>query len=408
MKKPTIAIIGAGPSGLFAAEILSRKGFNVHVYEKKPSVARKFLMAGRGGLNITHSEDFEKFVTRYNDCASVIKPILEKFTPNDMRDWCHDLGQETFIGSSGRVFPTAMKASPLLRAWLARLEKHGVHIHTRHTWTGWDDHEHTTFQKDDGDVFKIKPDAVLLSLGGASWPSLGSDGTWAKILSEKNISIIPFSPSNCGFHIEWSSHIRNKFSGAPLKGIKLSSNNQSALGEIVITQNGIEGGAVYALSSVIRKTIEKSGMAKITIDLRPKMSEDNIALKLSKPRGKLTFSTWLQKTLHLSPLSIALLYEVDADLHKRDKFIIAATIKSIPFSTTSPFSLERAISSAGGLPFCELDGHLMITKLPGVFACGEMLDWEAPTGGYLLQASFATGKAAANGILHWINPSKMA
>ncbi len=404
----TVAIVGAGPSGLFAAEHLARTGVNVHVFEQKPTPARKFLMAGRGGLNITHSEDFDLFQARYGAAESFLSPALNRFSPDGMRAWCHGLEQETFIGSSGRVFPTAMKASPLLRAWLSRLESLGVHFHYRHTWRGWDAQNNLVFDTETGNI-AFKSDATLLALGGASWPSLGSDGAWAKILKKYNVDIASFEPANCGFHVTWSPHMIQKFAGKPLKSIALSHNTKTVKGEIIITEKGVEGGAIYALSSSIRNDINENGKTAFSIDLKPSLSIKTIEEKLTlKPKGKQSFSTWLQKSIHLSPLSIALLYEIAPDISKQPIQTLAALIKALPIHTSAPFSLDRAISSAGGLPLKEIDESYMISKLPGVFVAGEMLDWEAPTGGYLLQACFATGKAAATGILNWRKAKNMA
>lgn len=405
--KPVIAIIGAGPAGLFAAQILAENGCHVEIYEQKPTPARKFLMAGRGGLNITHSEDFEKFAKRYGSAEPFIKTALDNFTPNDMRAWCKDMGEDTFIGTSGRVFPKSMKASPLLRQWMYALEKQGVKLHSRHRWTGWDDAGKLTFIV--GSMQKAAScDALLLSMGGASWPSLGSDGTWVHILKEKDIDVVPFRPSNCGFKVEWSDYIRQKFAGKPLKGISLSLEGHKALGEIMITEHGIEGGAVYALSRYIREDIERKQTSFLQIDLRPNMSVEEIISKLSLPRARHSFSTWLQKCLKLSPLDIALLREAKADIHTCPPRQIAIFVKALPLVAIAPFSLERSISSAGGISLAALDENHMIKRLPGVFAAGEMLDWEAPTGGYLLQGCFATGKAAATGILRWLQTQKLA
>lgn len=384
----TIAIIGAGPAGLFAAEILSAAGCAVTIFDRKPSAARKFLMAGRGGLNITHSEDLDIFLTRYGAAQEFMTPLIRAFTPTDMRTWCAGLGQETFVGTSGRVFPTAMKSSPLLRAWLGRLATQGVRIEYNRTWTGWDHHGALTF--DDGKT--IHPDATLLALGGASWPGLGSDGTWAHILRAKNIPMTPFAPSNGGFAVNWSDYMREKHAGTPLKNIRLRHGDNNVHGEIMITQSGIEGGAVYALSASIRNAIARDGATSVFIDLHPHLSDGDIAKKLAAPRGRQSTSTFLRKTLNLSPLGIALLHESGAD-------ITAATIKSCPLTLIAPMGIDRAISSAGGIALSAINDAMLIQSLPGVFAAGEMLDWEAPTGGYLLQGCFATAHAAAHGIL---------
>lgn len=370
------AIIGAGPAGLFAAEILSAAGCAVTVYDRKPSAARKFLMAGRGGLNLTHSEDIDTFVTRYGAAQRFMEPLIRAFTPADLRAWCEGLGQETFIGSSGRVFPKTMKASPLLRAWLARLAEQGVKFQFGMTWTG----------------NAMAADATLLALGGASWPGLGSDGSWQNVLKDKHVPVVPFAPSNGGFAVAWSDYMKQKFAGTPLKNIRLTHDGHGANGEIMITAAGIEGGAVYALSSRIRDAIARDGNTVVTIDLHPHLSDGDIARKLSAPRGRQSVSTYLRKALNLPPAAIALLHESGADIN-------AAAIKSCPLTLIAPFGIDRAISSAGGIALSALDDNMMIKNLPGVFAAGEMLDWEAPTGGYLLQGCFATARAAALGIL---------
>ncbi len=398
--KRSVAIIGGGPAGLMAAEILAGNGYAVTLYERKPSLGRKFLMAGRGGLNLTHSEEFESFMRRYGLAEKFLRPVIEKFSPGDLRAWCEELGQETFVGSSGRVFPKAMKASPLLRAWIERLTNLGVQFKLRHTWTG---------QNENGNIFEtenkteiIKVDATLLALGGASWPGLGSDGSWVEILKKYNIPVVPLQPANCGFGVQWSDIFRDKFSGQPLKSVTIRTGGKSVQGEAVIVRNGIEGGVIYALSSVIREEISENCSAVIHIDLRPALSHENLMQKLSVPRGRNSFSTWLHKTLNLPPVAISLLREVDRDVQNRDEAQLAALIKDIPLKLDAPFAIDRAISSAGGIKPDAIDQNSMLKNLPGTFAAGEMLDWEAPTGGYLLQASFATGAAAAHGIMQYL------
>ncbi len=405
----TVAIIGAGPSGLFAAEHLVKAGCAVHVFEQKPTPARKFLMAGRGGLNITHSEPYEQFVERYGNAKPFLKRTLNDFTPADMRAWCDGLGQETFVGTSGRVFPKVMKASPLLRAWLSRLEKDGVQFHYRHTWCGWKDENELVFETQNKAEFTFKANATLLAMGGASWPSLGSDAAWVDWLSQRGTNITPFMPANCGFHVSWSDHIIHKFAGQPLKSIALTHADRTVPGELIISEKGVEGGAIYALSARIRDAIAQGGHTTISIDLKPSWTKDIIANKLNKkPKGKMSFSTWIQKVLGLSPLSIALLQEADRGISKSTHHDVAMAIKGVPLTLNAPFSIERAISSAGGIKLGAVDTNYMLSNIPGVFAAGEMLDWEAPTGGYLLQACFATGKAAANGILNWRNQTNMS
>lgn len=378
-----IAVIGAGPAGLFAAEKLSAAGCAVTVYDRKPSPARKFLMAGRGGLNLTHSEDIDIFLTRYGAAQDFMAPLIRAFSPADLRGWCEELGQETFVGTSGRVFPRAMKASPLLRAWLNRLAGQGVQFKFGVTWTGWNNDGALTF--DNGDVATAH--ATLLALGGASWPGLGSDGTWAGILSNRNVPLVPFAPTNSGFHVAWSDYLKTRFAGTPIKNIRLTHNDHSVHGEAMITEQGIEGGAVYALSSRLR-----GGGAVITIDLHPHLDESAIARKLSAPQGRQSLSTYLRKTLNLPPVAVAL-------LHESGKEITPALIKACPLTLCGPFPIDRAISTAGGIALDAINDNMMIKNLPGIFVAGEMLDWEAPTGGYLLQGCFATGHAAAKGIL---------
>lgn len=368
----SISIIGAGPAGLMAAETFGKRGFKVTVYDHKPSPARKFLMAGRGGLNITHSEPFEKFITRYGEAEKFLRKPLENFTPENLRDWCHRLGEETFIGTSGRVFPKSFKASPLLRAWLKRLDDLGVTFQYNFEWMGQD----------------MGPDMTILALGGASWPRLGSDGHWTAILEKKNIKINPFRPANCGFICHWSDIFKHKFAGHPLKSISLTHDNQTIHGEVMVTQNGVEGGGIYALSKSIRTSIEKNKSTHITLDLKPSIPEFQIEKLLNTPRGRDSFSNYLRKVLGLSPAMIGLLQE-DRNVTNLSRSELAKRIKSYPLHLTATANIDRAISSAGGIAFDELTENFELKKMPNTYAIGEMLDWEAPTGGYLLQASFS-------------------
>lgn len=381
-----------------AAEILARAGLGVTVYDRMPSVGRKFLMAGRGGLNLTHSEEFERFVTRYAEAQAVLAPLIADFRPEDLRAWCEGLGQETFVGSSGRVFPKAFKASPLLRSWLARLESLGVRLALRHTWQGWDADGALVFTDATGETVRTRPDATILALGGASWPKLGSDGSWTGILAAKGIAIAPLRPANMGFTLPWSEVMRSRFEGEPLKRIALTFEGVTVKGEAIVTADGIEGGAVYALSGRLRNAIERQGSATLHLDLRPDLTLEALTKRLSAPRKGQSASTFLRKAAGLSPLGIALLRESAPQLPVEAE-ALARLIKAAPLTLTGTKPLERAISTAGGIPFDELDENLMLRRLPGVFAAGEMLDWEAPTGGYLLQATFATGIAAAKGVL---------
>ncbi|WP_262031411.1 NAD(P)/FAD-dependent oxidoreductase [Microvirga sp. Mcv34] len=395
---PEVAIVGGGPAGLIAAEVLGRAGLKVTVYDRMPSVGRKLLMAGRGGLNLTHSEEFERFLARYAEAQPRLRPLIEAFRPEDLRAWCEGLGQETFVGSSGRVFPKAFKASPLLRAWLARLENLGIRFALRHRWHGWDEDGHLVFTGPAGQPVRSKPDATILALGGASWPRLGSDGTWVEFLSGRGIAVSPLRPANMGFTLPWSEVMRSRFEGEPLKRIALTFEGRTVKGEAIVTADGIEGGAVYALSAVLRDAIERSGRAILHLDLRPDLSEDALVKRLGAPRKGQSASTFLRKSAGLSPVGIALLREASPSLPSEPD-ALARLIKAVPLTLTGTKSLDRAISSAGGVPFAELDDHLMLKRMPGVFVAGEMLDWEAPTGGYLLQATFATGLAAARGVL---------
>jgi len=387
-----------------AADVIAGAGHAVTVYERMPSVGRKFLMAGRGGLNLTHSEPLEKFVTRYGTAADILRPALEAFPPATLRAWCEALGQETFIGSSGRVFPKAMKASPLLRNWLARLRENGVTFALRHRWVGWKNNK-LLFDTPGGRI-ETESKAVVLALGGASWPKLGSAGDWVDTLQQTGIGIAPLRAANCGFCIEWSEVFRNRFEGAPLKRIALSSGETSVRGEAVITRDGIEGVAVYALSTGLRKAIDKSGKTMISIDLLPDVPVGDLAARLAAPRAKQSLSTFLRKAVNLSPVAIGLLHETAvvpaSAMAAKD---LAKLIKAIPLSLTGTAPMARAISTAGGISFGEIDRHFMLRNRPGVFVAGEMLDWEAPTGGYLLQASFATGAAAGRGVMSWLAPS---
>jgi hypothetical protein len=391
-------VIGGGPAGLMAAEVLGRSGIAVTVYDRMPSLGRKLLMAGRGGLNLTHGEDFERFVTRYAEAAPALRPMIRAFRPEDLRAWCEGLGQETFVGSSGRVFPKAFKASPLLRAWLTRLEGLGVRFALRHRWQGWDEGGRLVFTDASGETVTAEPGATILALGGASWPRLGSDGSWTGLLSRRGVAVAPLRPANMGFTLPWSEVIRSRFEGEPLKRVALSFGGASVRGEAIVTADGIEGGAVYALSARLRDAIDRDGSARLTIDLRPDLSPEALAKRLGAPRRGQSASTFLRKAAALSPLGIAILRESSPALPVEPE-ALARLVKAAPLTLTGTKSLDRAISTAGGVPFSEVDDHLMLRRLPGVFVAGEMLDWEAPTGGYLLQAAFATGVAAAKGAL---------
>lgn len=376
-QQKSVSVIGGGPAGLFAAEILSRAGIKVTLHDRMATAGRKFLMAGRGGLNLTHSEPLELFLGRYGSAEAFLAPIIRNFPPAALRDWAAGLGQSTFVGSSGRVFPQALKASPLLRAWLKRLADQGVEFRLGSEWRGEN----------------LPTDATLLALGGASYPRLGSDGSWTRILTKKGIALSPLRPANCGFKVAWSDLFKERFQGQPLKNVALSFAGRTARGDAMITEYGIEGGPVYALSAALREAIAAEGQAVLRLDLCPDRSPEDLARALARPRGALSQSNYLRKALRLSPIASNLLRETGRT---------AEELKSLPLTLTATQSRERAISSAGGIKLDELDENFMLKRIPGLFAAGEMLDWEAPTGGYLLQAVFASGAAAAQGILAWL------
>lgn len=371
-----------------------------------PSAGRKFLMAGRGGLNLTHSEALPQFLARYGSAAPRLEPAIEAFPPQVLRDWSAALGEPTFVGSSGRVFPQSFKASPLLRAWLRRLGSMDVQLALRHRWTGWDERGRLLFETPEGQR-TVEARATVLALGGASWPRLGSDGSWVEILAARGLAMSPVRPANCGFSVTWSDVFRDRFEGQPLKGVALSFADRSVRAEAIITRSGIEGGAIYALSADLREAIRRDGKAILLIALRPDLDRDGLVTRLSMPKGKQSFSNFLRKVLNLSPVAIGLLQEAarasGASLSATD---LAQWINTVPILLNGVAPIARAISSAGGIALDELDTEYMIRRLPGVFAAGEMLDWEAPTGGYLLQASFATGAAAGRGALKWLRSGR--
>ncbi|NVD42159.1 TIGR03862 family flavoprotein [Ensifer sp. HO-A22] len=400
MKRSEIAIIGGGPSGLMAAEILSLQNHSVTVYDSMPTVARKFLLAGKSGLNITHSEDFERFSGRFGISSVPLRTALDAFTPQDVRAWAEDLGTETFVGSSGRVFPKAMKASPLLRAWIKRLEAQGVRILTRHRWTGFGG-QALTFETPDGPKI-VHTDATLLALGGASYPRLGSDAGWLSALTGKGIDIADFRPANCGFDVGWSDQFRERFAGEALKSVTATSKAGTIPGEFVISRHGIEGSLIYAHAAELRDQLQVEGAAALTIDLAPGRSHDRLAKDLARQYGKASFSTRLRKGAGIEGVKSALLREIAPAASHADPKALADLIKALPIIVLRPRPIAEAISSAGGVRWSAVDEGYMLKALPGVFVAGEMIDWEAPTGGYLLTACFATGRAAARGIDGWL------
>ncbi|RJX33310.1 MAG: TIGR03862 family flavoprotein [Oxalobacter sp.] len=407
LKTLHVTIIGGGPAGLMAGEVLSNAGIQVDLFDAMPTVGRKFLMAGKGGMNITHAEPFNQFLSRYGERQPELAPILTAFGPDHLRAWCDELGIETFIGSSNRVFPKDMKAAPLLRSWLPRLRERGVRFHMRHRWTGWDTNGALRFITADGER-TVSADATLLALGGGSWPQLGSDGTWIAQLAEKNIPVAPLKPANCGFDIAWSEHLRTRFAGQPLKTIAISFTDLQGVkhhrhGECVITEHGIEGGLIYALSALLRDTIAAQGSATILIDLLPSHDLQRVIAEASHPRGSRSMSSHLQSRLNLRGAKAALLHECASKEALTDPAQLAHAIKALPLRLIATRPLVEAISSAGGVMFEALDDNLMVRTHPGLFCAGEMLDWEAPTGGYLITACLATGRAAGLGIHKWLH-----
>ncbi|QWW67379.1 TIGR03862 family flavoprotein [Rhizobium sp. WYJ-E13] len=400
MEQKTIAIIGGGPAGLSAAEVLSESGYAIAVYDAMPTFARKFLLAGKSGLNITHSEDYDRFATRFGDANVSLRSTLDAFTPADIRTWATELGTETFVGSSGRVFPNVMKASPLLRAWLGRLEDRGVSFFTRHRWVGFAEGGHS-FETPNGRK-TISCDATLLALGGASYPRLGSDAAWVPLLAGRGIAIASFQPANCGFDVAWSEFFRERFAGEPLKSVTATSSAGTFSGEFVITKHGIEGSLVYAHAAALRDRLLE-GKASLTLDLVPGRTLERLCRDLARQDTKSSFSNRLRKGAGIDGVKAALLRELTPEADRNDPQKLAAAIKALPVPLLRPRPIAEAISSAGGIAWSQIDEAYMLKQLPGVFAAGEMLDWEAPTGGYLLTACFATGRAAARGIGHWLS-----
>lgn len=427
----SVAVIGGGPAGLMAAEMLSQSGVRVDVYDAMPSVGRKFLMAGKGGMNITHSEALESFLARYGSRREQITTLLDAFSPEALRGWIHGLGIKTFVGSSGRVFPADMKAAPLLRAWLHRLREQGVSFHMRHRWTGWSNEGELCFDTPEGErVVKVASqhplpqagegvkveiikhvDAVVLALGGGSWPQLGSNGAWVPLLIERGVSVAQLRPANCGVDVGWSEHFRKRFAGHPLKSVVISftdtaGNVHRKQGDCMVTSTGIEGGVIYALSSFLRDEIAATGSATIFIDLTPGKNIARIEAEVAHPRGSRSISSHLQSRVGLKGVQTGLLRECVSPEDFVDPVKLSQSIKALTLKLISPRPLAEAISSAGGVTFEALDSHLMLNAMPGVFCAGEMLDWEAPTGGYLLTACFASGRVAGAGAVDWLQHKK--
>ncbi|WP_374324558.1 TIGR03862 family flavoprotein [Aquipseudomonas alcaligenes] len=400
---PLVAIIGGGPAGLMAAEVLASAGVRVELFDAMPSVGRKFLLAGVGGMNITHSEAKAPFLARYREREGEIAALLADFDAEALRAWIHDLGIDTFVGTSGRVFPTDMKAAPLLRAWLKRLRESGVAIHTRSRWLGWDKSGALRIATPEGDRL-VTADACVLALGGGSWARLGSDGAWVPLLEQRGVEVSPLRPANSGFEVAgWSEHLRGKFAGAPLKNVTLALDGEAPRrGEFVLTEHGIEGSLVYALSAAIRQCLEQHGSAQVYLDLQPERSLEKVTALLSKPRGSASMAKHLHRQLGLDGAKAALLRELTTPADFADMSHLARAIKALPIELLRTRPLDEAISSAGGVTFEALDHNLMLRALPGTFCAGEMLDWEAPTGGYLLTACFASGRAAGLGALAWL------
>lgn len=397
MGKRVVAIFGGGPAGLMAAERLGELGHSVTLYEQMPTVGRKLLLAGKSGLNLTHSEPFENFVSRYGKSAPHLRNSLREFSATELRAWADQLGAETFVGSSGRVFPKVMKASPLLRAWKARLESLGVKILTRHRWAGFDE-DMPLVETAEG-VTAIQCDAALFAFGGASWPRLGSDAHWVDAFRQKGIEIAPFRSSNCGFDVAWSEHFSGRFVGEPVKSVALTSELGTSQGEFVITKTGIEGGLIYAHSACLRDQLDQHGKAELVLDLAPGRTKSQLITAFAKQDQKLSFSNFLRKGAGLTGIKAALIAEF---YRGKDVERLASLIKELRIPLLRPRPIEEAISSAGGICWSQINGNYMLCQLPGMFVAGEMIDWEAPTGGYLLTACFATGRAAAEGIHQWL------
>mgnify|MGYP003643353965 FL=1 len=396
-----VAIIGGGPAGLMAADAMIARGHRPHLFDAMPSLGRKFLMAGKSGLNLTHSEDYSAFVTRFGAGSADLRAALDAMKPADIAAWADGLGVKTFTGSSGRIFPTDFKAAPLLRAWIKRLRDNGLTIHVRHRWTGWDTDSALTFETREG-VATFKADATVLALGGASWPQLGSDASWVAPLEARGATVTPFAAANCGFDVNWTPFVSERFAGAPVKPVTLSFDGESHRGEFVVTGDGVEGSGVYALASRLREAIARDGEATLMLDLAPDRSAERLTGNLSRPRDKASFANFLRKVTGIDGVKAALLRECLPKEMFDDMGALADGIKAVPLTLTRARPIEEAISSAGGVAFAGLDENYMLRDMKGIFCAGEMLDWDAPTGGYLLSACFATGRAAGTGAADWL------
>ncbi len=399
----SVAIIGGGPAGLMAAETLTRRGISVDLFDAMPSLGRKFLMAGKSGLNLTHAEPVDEFLSRFGAAAPYLANAIEHFPPNAVRDWAANLGTKTFVGTSGHVFPKSMKAAPLLRAWIRELKTRGMSVYVRHKWLGWDEDEALVFETPLGKK-SVKADATILALGGASWPQLGSDASWVPELRDAGVDVHPFEPANCGFNCVWSDHFKDRFAGEPVKAVALTADDVRLTGECVVTEYGIEGSGIYQHARALRETIKEKGEALLRLDLMPDVSLDKVVTRLSKPRGSRSLSTHLKKTVFLSGVKANLLRECAPD-RLNDTETLAEAIKSLPLTLTSARPIAEAISSAGGIAFEALDDSFMLTSKPGVFCTGEMLNWEAPTGGYLLNACMALGRSCGVAVADYVKPS---
>ncbi len=407
-----VAIIGGGPAGLMAAEAARTAGAAVDVYDRMGSVGRKFLVAGKGGLNLTHSDPFDVFVARYGNRASEVGPWLRAFDADAMRAWARELGVETFVGSSGRVFPMDLKAAPLLRGWVRRLRANGVRFHMHQDWRGWDETGALRFVHE-GEQRRVEADATVLALGGGSWPILGSDGSWTPLLDQRGVDIAPLQASNCGFDVDWSEHFATRHAGHPVKPVVVEwadarGNMSRRQGEFVITANGVEGSLIYACSAALRDAISAHGSATIRLDLAPGRDLQRLVRDLAQPRGHRSLSEHLRRHAGIEGVKAGLLYEVMSKTDLQDPVPLAATIKSLPLKLLRPRPLAEAISTAGGVRFVAVDANLMLRALPGVFCAGEMIDWEAPTGGYLLSACFASGRIAGEGAAQFVSHKQAA